>query len=447
MVERGHVAVVDALEAEEPDQLWRQLEVAERRFGEAAETEDERMDATFMAAIVRALRSFGLGGSADVAASAAAEAREALRERGLYGRPEALPILSRRASEAAWMRLVDRLEQLAPELDQPLWVRGAEVVNLLLEAIELSRAVRLAPGAELDVSAAVVPRIEAPLVRNLDQRRMLAQVLAREQLPDKRRQAAAELLERVGEIPKGGGPEDPLEAVLGADEAGRAAQMFDAGTLGRLRSAIFVRPARDAQWTERYDRILGDLDGSPDFASELRVQIEALIADLLDFLSLCLRYELKFASGSLAYLGKPNAVEQQMADHLVMFLERNWTVHTEVRHEGGGGRVDVRVALGPDRFIIECKRDQQPAAAGALDPYLAQADRYLATSLRIAGLAVLDLSDKKTGAVRGLDQSVWVADMPPADPAAPTRKIISLIVPGNRPSTPSAVGKATARSS
>lgn len=450
-VERAHVQLLDALDAPDREALQARLRDAEQQFVDVAAAEADRIDADLMANVLQAVRGFGLGGDVDGIAASSARAQEMLRERALYGRPEALPALSRRGAEAAWARLVDTLAELAPPLDTALWTNGARTVNLLLEAIEASAAVRVAPGQSGDVTAAVVPRIDATLVRNLAHRQMLASVIEREEIEPQRRDAALTLLERVSDPPGDAGPDEALAALLGAD-LDTFEETLGPEIVARVRErATMLLPARvkarDVQWHEAYEQILDDLAEAPDFAGGHAGPLRSLIADMLDFVSYCSRYQLNFGGEILKYLGEANAHESRMADHLTSWLETvgGWSVSSEVPNEGSGGRVDVRVALGADRFIIECKRDKMPAAKGTVDPFLAQADRYLGTSLRVGGVAILDLSPKNVGPVRGLDTSAWVAEVPAADPAGPSRKIVCLVIPGNRGATPAVVGKNTSK--
>ena len=449
--EDAHIALLDALETSDGEAARNRLADAEQRFTDIASDDEERIDAAFYASVVRAVRAFGLGGDPSEIAKAAATARDIGGERALYGRDEVLALFSRRSAEAMWGRLTDTLAELSTDIDDTVWIHGAQTVNLMAEAIQASRCVSIAPGQAGDASPIVVPRIEARLTHGIEQRRILEQVLARGAIEPQLRDEAVALLDRINNLPKADGPEDALEGVVGADMARRLADTIDADTLQQLRDRLTQGSGRardrDSQWYGTYHLLLTGLAGHPDFEGSHRNDVAAVIADLLDFCNFCIRYQLDFAGGAFAYLGDANAKEAAMADHLVMFLEvAGWSAQSEIPNEGSGGRVDVRVNLGTaDRFVVECKRDKQPVAASQIDPYLAQADRYLTTSLRIGALAILDLTDKSTGSTRGLDTSAWINDVAAADPAGPVRKIVTVVIPGNRAATPSKVGKATPR--
>jgi hypothetical protein len=99
----------------------------------------------------------------------------------------------------------------------------------------------------------------------------------------------------------------------------------------------------------------------------------------------------------------------------------------------------VRFAYGTDRIITEVKRDDDPFADKALDAYLNQAGAYQASNVRLGVLLVLDLSDKSKGQGRSLAKSVWLTNKPALAPGDLERHIVVVVVPGNRPRTPSKV--------
>ena len=105
----------------------------------------------------------------------------------------------------------------------------------------------------------------------------------------------------------------------------------------------------------------------------------------------------------------------------------------------------MRVIIGgSDRFVVECKRERK-INDQTLRRHLAQTGRYTGVSLRVSGLAILDLSDKSEGHTRGLDGSVDVHRIAASEHAAAPRHVVMLVVPGNRKATPSEVGRSTKR--
>lgn len=440
LYELGQTQLVHAIEADDRAEVLRRLADAQATFDEAANAEEERVDAAFMGAALLALRRFMAGDDRDALKNAVEAAEECMRERGLYGRGAALSTLSRRAEEALWGILLDQLAAIADELDEPAWTHGARVVADALEAVRASRAVKLAPLADTDLSSAVIPRIEAPFVRHQQQRLLLQRVLDEEELDEALAREAELILAKANDPPKVEGAEAPLAQLLGPNEAEALNDMLRPELRGRLDemlSATLPDFARDAQWVELFGDVIDNLDGSPDFTGALRPRLTRMVAHLIGFVSYCIKFELGFEK-AMSYLGDPNAHEREMANHLVRYLIEAGVgpVHPEVRHEGMGGRVDVLITLGTDRFVIECKRDADAVGPGEVDPYLEQTELYLSSSIRIGALAILDLSEK-SGVPRGLDGSVWVVNRPSVEGAA-VRKVICLVVAGNRKQTPSA---------
>jgi hypothetical protein len=451
-VELGHVHLLNAVLATKRVDLEQALVDAESSFSAVARAEEERADAGVMANVVAAVRGFGMGGDPSTVARDANAALRFWRDRAMYGKPNGIPVGARRATEALWGKLVSTLADLANSLDTPIWIRGADAIQLLLDVVESAAAVTLRPASEGGAERLVLPRIEGSLARNLGQRLILEAVLDGEELHGPRRASALALLRSANESSgkDGATVEDvlgpqvrELEALLGPkafDEFRRRAEAL---------LTVKTNKSRDAQWLEAYETTLEALEGNPDFESDRREEISTLVGDLLDFIKRCLQAQLNFGDGLFSYLGDPNAHESSMADHLRIHLEdaADWSVTSEVPQEGAGGRVDLRIAMGADRFVIECKRDHEPVTAESTGRYLAQTERYLGASLRIAGLVILDLTPKDTGAAPSLDRSVWVSDIPsPLDRPGPARKVVCMVVPGNRAATPSEIGRRAPRS-
>ncbi len=451
VVELAHGALLDALAAGDRATLEMHLAEAETGFASAALAEEDRVDAELMKRVVATIRAFDLGGDLNQVKANAESALEQWRERGLYANPGSVSPVARRATEALWGRLISRLPELAGLTDSPVWTRGAEAVELLVDALEAATAISGEGDVQFQAEKLVLPRIEGSFARNLGQRQMLAAVLAEEDLSEQQKAAISTLLQRaeVASEPDG----ETVASVLGAEVASieekLGSEAFEA--FRRKAEPLLARrspEARDAQWLEVFDATLTALDGAPDFSSDRRQEISNLIADLLNFLKRCIQARLDFGGGLLRYLGDPDAKENQMADHLRSHLEDSagWTVESEVPEEGAGGRIDLKVVMGADRFVIECKRNHSSTSRTSVGQYLAQTERYLGVSLRVAALAILDLSSKDGGVAPALDNSVWVTDTPTLpDRPGSSRKIVCFVVPGNRAATPSLIGRGAAK--
>lgn len=449
-IESAHCDVLDGLSADTHSDLLDRLDTAADRFVAAAAAEEGRPDALLMASCLRGLLAFARGAPHATVAAFGAEAEGCLRERALYGIPAAIEPASRRVQEAAWAQLVDSLVEAQRVRTTTWWGDSAAAAKSLVEAIRASRTVRAAPAAGPRACAVVTPAITAGLVDRLEHRRLLAAAIEQATLPDDLAADATALLESAETELAQPLLSDAVTNALGADLAHRLRDRLEETEMAELdravASASTPAPSRDAQWQEAYARALDSIGDAPDLTGPHGPTIRRIIANLIDFVAQRLTFSLASHGGALAYLGKSNALEREMADDLAVFLRFycGHEVDVEVPNEGDGGRVDVRVRVGEDRFVIECKRLPK-VNDDALQGPLAQTGRYLHVSLRIAALAVLDLSDKSTGHSRGLDSSVDAHRLPAVDGTTIDRYAICIVIPGNRGSTPSVVGRDSAR--
>ena len=104
-------------------------------------------------------------------------------------------------------------------------------------------------------------------------------------------------------------------------------------------------------------------------------------------------------------------------------------INIEVRRIGGG-RVDVLIAFGTHRVVVELKRELAEASHEGLEAaYGAQAASYQATDYPFGVVLVLDLSADQTGAAPHLDDLVWVHK---CEAEGRDRWLVWCVVPGRR---------------
>jgi hypothetical protein len=133
-----------------------------------------------------------------------------------------------------------------------------------------------------------------------------------------------------------------------------------------------------------------------------------------------------------AYLFTPDAVEEDLAKDLKVFLdgtEMNALMTTEVR-DVGGGRVDVACNLPRFRLYIELKRDDRQSDVADKHSFLAQTAGYQGADVPIGFLAVLDLRPR-TGPTPHLSACFGVVVLDDPD-LGTARHIVTMLVPGNR---------------
>jgi hypothetical protein len=448
-VELARARMTDAFASNTMDRMIAELDTSAGDFVAAVQAEEDRIDAVLLANCLLGLVAFARNASPDTIAWHAQKARDALRDRALYAWPSAVPVAFRRAEEALWGEFVAALTPAQTARHLPHWGDSAKAARALADAARASRTVRVAP-AGFGPHDIVVPTLVAGIAERHAHRATLAAAIDQDAFPPEVDVEVRALLQRMEESPKDPGG-DEIEGVLGAEMTRQMRETLDPTTFEFVREAMLrsgpPRPHRDAQWTEVFDRVLRCLDDAPDLAGPHKPEIRAIVAGLIDFVSLCLTHQLNYQGGALEYLALPDATEDRLSDHLDGWLSANagLPVDREVPNQGFGGRTDVRITVGrSDRFVVECKRERK-ITDEILAGHLAQTRRYTSVSLRVSGLAILDLSDKSEGDARGLDGSVSVRQVSPNENVSLSRHVVVLVIPGNRVSTPSLVGRATRR--
>jgi hypothetical protein len=134
-----------------------------------------------------------------------------------------------------------------------------------------------------------------------------------------------------------------------------------------------------------------------------------------------------------AGFSEETVVEQHLADDYEDWLHglplARGSISIEVQRIGGG-RVDVLIAFGTHRVVVELKRELADASRDSLEAhYGAQATSYQATDYPFGVVLVLDLSTEQTGAAPHLDDLVWVNK---ADAEGRDRWLVWCVVPGRR---------------
>jgi hypothetical protein len=154
-------------------------------------------------------------------------------------------------------------------------------------------------------------------------------------------------------------------------------------------------------------------------------------------ISLTIRYLARRLDHPAAFMradfDEENVVERHLADDFEDWLALaelgRGTVTTEVRRVAAG-RVDVLVAFGTHRVVVELKRELTDASREALETHYAdQAASYQATDYPFGLVLVLDLTPERDSAIAHLEDLVWVskAHVPGRD-----RWLVWNIVPGRR---------------
>jgi hypothetical protein len=427
------------------------LVAARKNFAHAEAGEESASDAALYGSGIDAVMAFRRGDEL-----ALRQAHQSLHRRlderaeGLRGGH--LPAWRRPRAEAgfAWTRLVMILTRALDAATRPAWLDAWSMIDAVIDAYVLDRAVvPLAGTADADSFGRVIRPVITSSLRG------------RETLLMQLRVAATDDADRVGRLQEVithlDAPEfatyhddhsrlvslaPSMVAELGLPDAARLAHQVDDDSLrlveGMAYNAIVRRGSlRDPVIADLLERLGTDLRPCPDYTGSVRQYFDALIAETVAFLAT--RHDLQ-RSAAVDYLSPahPPPREVRLQDDFADWLRRGLLAgHIDVEVPNvATGRVDIKVGFGTTRFFVEVKRELRHSSRADLErSYLAQAADYSGTSAVLGMLLVLDLTSHRAG-VPHLSECAWVARRRPAGSDVDRYLVVGRVI-GNRltPST------------
>ncbi|WP_157441662.1 hypothetical protein [Actinoplanes awajinensis] len=369
-----------------------------------------------------------------------------------------VPAWRRSRAEAgfAWARLVTILTRALDATTRPAWLDAWPMIDALLDAYALDRAVVPVPGAvDQDGLARVVRPVIASALRG------------RETLLVQLRVAAVDDADRVGRLREiverpdtstEASPDDDADcsrlvslapsivAELGLPAATRLARQVDDDALRMMEGMAYntvVRHGslRDPVIAGLLDSLVTGLQPCADYTGSVRQSFDALLAETVTFLAT--RHDLQ-RSAAVDYLSpaRPPPREARLQDDFADWLRRGplaGRIAVEVPNVATG-RADIMIGFGVTRFFIEVKRELRNSSRAELErAYLAQAADYSGTSATLGMLLVLDLTPHPAG-VPHLSECAWVTSCRPPGSTVDRYIVVGRVI-GNR-STPSAYSRA-----
>lgn len=422
--ELGMLHLRDAVQATDLDDALAALNAAMTDY-ERACIEDDRPDAVAFRAACEAVHSFATGRSVSLESVGIVDNAAGTWLRGYLGDD---PHWRQSRSDVApqWAALVRSLNAVA-DLNEPAWYDTAALLadaGRLYVAYNATTLLASPAGAGEKAPATPVilgPRLDAGLAASADKLRLVDRWLeSKSERADsdatvaaisearKRLRAPAPLTPSgKAHASRDGLPSNVREALENHLETGDFEAFESAAgpliTPGKP-IPILIRRVRD--------RILGELqeiraDGYTDWATHLTGIVGAYIH--------CIAHTIDRQQGGARNLPWHNVItggerpaEHYLADHLATWFEANrYTVTTEGTNIAGG-RADVVIWEGVERFVIEVKqvaviRTNEDLSAD----YGPQAQQYTMTAAPFAFLAVLD-NVARTSRI-DLDSSLWTS--------------------------------------
>lgn len=323
----------------------------------------------------------------------------------------------KRQTTAAWVALIDDLEQARAQFAEDGFYRPEAVIDDLLNIYRASRSAHVVRrDDDFDSFLTIVqPVIEsgfaskATFTSNLDYytRDLAVRVDAADEERRPELAAALELATQVLDgaravIARGAPPGKgdggtatgslprQLEEVLGAGSP-EAARLSELGADGLQKLVLAVENATASRRVtlkeaEVLRKIQGALSSSPDYMGEVRLAVDEVLLQLVRFVG----NRENVQADRKRYLFDPaaseNALHEDLNDYLYSTLGP--AVEMEVPNVGGG-RADIRVKYGAFSIYLELKVDDTMRVLAEKKAFVNQAVTYQATDVRIGFLVAL----------------------------------------------------------
>lgn len=367
----------------------------------------------------------------------------------------------------AWVQLITSLKAAATEFQQDSFYEPEAVIDALIETYKTAHSINIVRHSDdfESVQTIVQPVIEtgfaskAAFISNLTTYTASLEARAATQtedtdLADNLRTAhqvlaAAREARAVGKPPgknAGGTGSAPLphqlENILGAGTpAALKVAELDPDEVAKLVAAMeYGRASRRVSLMEKevLDRIQPLLAESPDYAGDVKAEVNALLEQLIRFVG----YRQNAQEDFFPYLYSDESDEKDLhkdlAQHLNMFFGP--ALDIEVAHIGGG-RVDLRLKFDGFSIYLELKIDGTQKPLVDKGAYVNQAATYQATDVRIGFLVALRTKAFPKNAAHPHLTSLFTHTT--VDVACDTvpRHLVMVQVPGNRSAPSSKTAK------
>ncbi|WPB73931.1 hypothetical protein KYC5002_33455 [Archangium violaceum] len=443
--ELGMAKLGDGLSAENQQTATSSFEAAGYWFDRAAHAREQRPDAQAYARCLEMLIAFSRGEGLDrLEHVASALLVDAFQLHAWHARPDSPSWLGARHAEAtSWALMALSLKTLAGHLDALSWWEPAVVIEQhLLAAYAAGRSI-LKRGRASGVEVLVRPRIEGSLVQRDWQAHLLKTWLARHTENEWREEAEA-LSAKVDTLVSERRRGHPHEAAAARPTV---AALLDQAQIPPDAKVLAMAVIADAQALH-----VANMAAAEEAIIQSCVEVAWSLSDYREnergrmLFNAVLAWTIRFVASrldltqgdvpGLSYLFErddgslPHENELQADYHRLMLSN---VLGTEIEVSNiGGGRADLRFAFGPERLVVEVKRESDDCSFERLERfYAAQTTDYQNVSVRFGFLLVLDQTEiRRSGTphISTLVRPVLVVRNGETEP----RCIVIVNVPGRR---------------
>lgn len=404
--ELGMAALAEAMDRTDSNTAAPAFREARDWFDESAGTSEHRPEASLYLDGLDLLLSFHSGAASASLGTVSARVQQHAFELHAWSGGSGPPWLGARQAEAAcWSALASAVAGLANSLDEPSWWEPAAVIEVgLLSVYSAGRSI-LRRDQHGGVEAMVRPRVHASLATQAGQahqvRTWLQQNATHEWATD-----ARDLIAKIDVfVEESGRQENPFEAA--SERTSLAAIIARSNIPEEQRTVLFgvVANAMSLQLAnltgaevDVIERCNKEARGHTDYSANMNGA--RLFDTVLLWLVRFIFNRLELTRGddpTGAYLFERDDGSLPHEDELQEDFFRwvaTYAAGSDLEPTNiASGRADIRLKSGPERLVVEVKREEADCSFDALfKSYSAQTTDYQNVSIRLGVLLVLDLA-------------------------------------------------------
>jgi hypothetical protein len=403
--ELGMAALAEAMDRADSNTAATAFREARDWFGESGVSE-RHPEASLYLDGLDLLLNFHSGASSPSFGTVSARVQQHAFELRAWSGDSGPPWLGARQAEAAcWSALASAVAGLTDSLDEPSWWEPATVIEVgLLSVYSAGRSI-LRRDQHGGVEAMVRPRIRASLAAQAGQAHQVRMWLQRNATHEWATEACDLIAQIDAFIGQSGSPENPPEA---ASERTSLAAIIARSNIpeeqrtflfGVVANAMFLQLANlTGAEADVIERCCKEAQGHTDYSANTNgarlfdTVLLSLVRFIFNRLELTKRddptgaYLFERDDGSLPH---EDELQQDFFRWVTTYAAGSDLEPTNI----ASGRADIRLRSGPERLVVEVKREETDCSFDALfKSYAAQTTDYQNVSIRLGVLLVLDLA-------------------------------------------------------
>lgn len=404
--ELGMAALAEAMDRADSNEAATAFREAREWFGESDGISERRPEASLYLDGLDLLLNFHSGAASASLDTVSARVQQQAFELHAWSGGSGPPWLGARQTEAAcWSALASAVAGLAGSLDEPSWWEPAAVIEeSLLSVYSAGRSI-LRRDQDGGVEAMVRPRIRASVATQAGQAHQVRMWLQQNAIHEWTAEAQDLIAQIDALIEQSGSPKNPPEA---ASERTSLAAIIAGSNIPEEQRNVLLGVVVNAMSLQLANMTSAEADVIERCCNEVRehndYSTNANGARLFDTVLLWLvrfifnRLELtKGDDPTGTYLFERDDGSLPHEDELQQDFFRwvaTYAAGSDLEPTNiASGRADIRLKSGPERLVVEVKREEKDCSFDALfKSYAAQTTDYQNVSIRLGVLLVLDLA-------------------------------------------------------